>query len=494
VKKIISLILTVLLLCTYIHAVPAQASQQKFLANYSFNSFVTNDSPKALSVSGKNYRIYEYSKNDKGLLLNLSRAATEFTVPAETQGDFVVSFDIMAIGNGFSGSLTINSQDKSFSPLLVTEERIVTAHNQKRICGISEDNMTNITLVVKPAVKCYDIYVNGKCQVSDWYASGMQITGISELVFSFAAPESKPGIVIDNVNVYSGREISDKYPIDTYNEEILEIEEKKPVGDHIFINNDFTTGSLMNEKSKDNIMEVIKEADGNDCFHMKKTTTNDMFADQSIDGNEYRAFVLEFDLKLIDMKSGFHFLMFAGNGTWSTNGSLQNGTVMLCGKPVGKAVQSEWRHFAFAVDLDNELIDAYYNGKLVMEDVPYATPIGGPITLTRLRAQGNSNVCDILIDNYKIYEGTEPRELVEKELVKDPSKTVFPSEESEKALLEGKKALHVKSGVFYDGEKKTLVSPMPYIENGRTMVPVRLISESFGVDVSYDAIPKYEYQ
>jgi len=487
VKKIISLILTVLLLCTYIHAVPAQASQQKFLANYSFNSFVTNDSPKALSVSGKNYRIYEYSKNDKGLLLNLSRAATEFTVPAETQGDFVVSFDIMAIGNGFSGSLTINSQDKSFSPLLVTEERIVTAHNQKRICGISEDNMTNITLVVKPAVKCYDIYVNGKCQVSDWYASGMQITGISELVFSFAAPESKPGIVIDNVNVYSGREISDKYPIDTYNEEILEIEEKKPVGDHIFINNDFTTGSLMNEKSKDNIMEVIKEADGNDCFHMKKTTTNDMFADQSIDGNEYRAFVLEFDLKLIDMKSGFHFLMFAGNGTWSTNGSLQNGTVMLCGKPVGKAVQSEWRHFAFAVDLDNELIDAYYNGKLVMEDVPYATPIGGPITLTRLRAQGNSNVCDILIDNYKIYEGTEPRELVEKELVKDPSKTVFPSEESEKALLEGKKALHVKSGVFYDGEKKTLVSPMPYIENGRTMVPVRLISESFGVDVSYDA-------
>lgn len=484
VKKVISLILAVFLLSAYI---PAQASQQKLLANYSFNSFATNDSPKALSVSGKGHRIYEYDDNDKGLLLNLSRAATTFTVSAETQGDFVLSFDIMAIGNGFTGSLTIKSQDKSFAPLTFTKERIITAHNKKRLTGISEDNMTNITLVVKPGSKCYDAYVNGKSQVSDWYASSMQITGISEFVFSFTAPDSNPGVIIDNVNVYSGTDIPKKYPVDNYNEEILEIEEKKPIGDHIFVNNDFTKGSLMNEKSKDNIMEVIKEADGNDCFHMKKTTTNDMFADQSIDGNEYRAFVLEFDLKLIDMKSSINFLQFSGNGKWSTNGALSNGSVTLCGKLIGKAVQSEWRNFAFAVDLDNELIDGYYNGRLVVEDVPYATAIGGPIALTRLRASGNANICDVLIDNYKIYEGTQPRELVEKELVKDPTKTVFPSEEPEKKLLEGKKALHIKSGVFYDGEKKLLVDPMPYVENGRTMVPVRLISEAFGVDVSYDS-------
>ena len=56
-----------------------------------------------------------------------------------------------------------------------------------------------------------------------------------------------------------------------------------------------------------------------------------MFADQSIDGNEYRAFVLEIDLKLIDMKTNINFLQFSGNGKWSTNVTLQNGAVMLCG-------------------------------------------------------------------------------------------------------------------------------------------------------------------
>lgn len=482
-RKVIALVLSLVIACTY---VPVLASGQNLLANYSFNSFATNDSPKSLSVSGNNFRIYEYDDREKGLLLNISKAATEFTVSAETQGNFIVSFDVMAIGNGFTGSLIINSQDKSFTPLIFTEESIITAHNKKRLSGVAENNMTNVTLVVKPDTKCYDVYVNGKCKITDWYASSMQITGISELIFSFSSSDSKPGVVIDNVNVYSGTVIPEKFTVDSYNEEILQIEEKKPIGDHVFVNNDFTIGKLMNEKSKDNIMEVIKEDDGNDCFHMKKTTTNDMFADQSIDGNEYRAFVLEFDLKLIDMKSSINFLQFSGNGTWSTNGALQNGSVMLCGKQVGKAVQSEWRNFAFAVDLDNELIDAYYNGRLVMEDVPYATPIGGPITLTRLRASGNANICDVLIDNYKVYEGTEPREIVEKELVKDPSKTVFPSEEAERKLLEGKKALHIKSGVFYDGEKKSLINPMPYVENGRTMIPVRLISEAFGVDVSYD--------
>ena len=78
VKKIISLILTVFLLSAYIPAqlgvyIHAQASQSTLLANYSFNSFATNDSPKSLSVSGKDYLIYEYDNKDKGLLLNISR-------------------------------------------------------------------------------------------------------------------------------------------------------------------------------------------------------------------------------------------------------------------------------------------------------------------------------------------------------------------------------------------------------------------------------------
>ena len=482
-KKLLSLIITLFILAGNINV---YAADDVLAANYSFNSFATNESPKSLNVSGKNYKIYEYSEKEKGLLLNISRADIKFTVPAEVQGDFVVSFDILAVGTGFSGNVNIVSQDKNFSPLLFRDENTITAHNKKRLSAINQDKMTNVKLVVKPGVKKYDVYVNGVNQVYNWYASGMSITGISELIFSFSAPKNGNAVVLDNINVTSGTSLRQKYPVSAYNDEVLEIAEQKPIGDHVFLNNDFTTGQLMNEKSKDNIMEIYKEADGNDCFHMKKINTNDMFADQSIDGNEYRAFVLEIDLKLIDMKTNINFLQFSGNGKWSTNVTLQNGAVMLCGREVGKVVQSEWRTFGFAVDLDNELINAYYNGKLVMEDVPFATPIGGPIALTRLRASGNANVCDILIDNYKIYEGTEPRELVEKELVKDPTKTVFPSEDAEKKLLEGKKALHVKSGVFYDGNKKSLVDPMPYVENGRTMVPVRLISESFGIDVAYD--------
>ncbi len=40
-----------------------------------------------------------------------------------------------------------------------------------------------------------------------------------------------------------------------------------------------------------------------------------------------------------------------------------------------------------------------------------------------------------------------------------------------------------------DGEKTTLLSS-PYISNGRTMVPLRVISEAFGAEVGWDGPTK----
>jgi Copper amine oxidase N-terminal domain. len=42
-----------------------------------------------------------------------------------------------------------------------------------------------------------------------------------------------------------------------------------------------------------------------------------------------------------------------------------------------------------------------------------------------------------------------------------------------------------KNEVIVNGEKKTIEAP-PYIKNGRTMVPVRVISEAFGADVGWN--------
>lgn len=92
---------------------------------------------------------------------------------------------------------------------------------------------------------------------------------------------------------------------------------------------------------------------------------------------------------------------------------------------------------------------------------------------------------DYLVDNIKVYEGTEPKDEIN-DIVNvvdvDESKTVFDSEDTEIALLDGTYTVHARSGVAYHNGEKTLLENSPYTDDDGTVhVPLAELCTAWGV-------------
>lgn len=93
---------------------------------------------------------------------------------------------------------------------------------------------------------------------------------------------------------------------------------------------------------------------------------------------------------------------------------------------------------------------------------------------------------DFLLDNIKVYEGTEPNDEIN-DIVNivdvDESKTVFDSEDTEIALLNGTYTVHARSGVAYRDGEKTLLEKKPYTDDdGAVHVPLAELCTAWGVN------------
>lgn len=62
----------------------------------------------------------------------------------------------------------------------------------------------------------------------------------------------------------------------------------------------------------------------------------------------------------------------------------------------------------------------------------------------------------------------------------------MPKEDAEVKLMAGKVGVHLRSVVLCNDCVKSLLEPTPYVVNERTLIPVRALSESFGLDVGRD--------
>ena len=109
-------------------------------------------------------------------------------------------------------------------------------------------------------------------------------------------------------------------------------------------------------------------------------------------------------------------LTFGKDGTVSSAGS---------GAELGQLKKGEWLDLAVALDLQEMTYSVYVNGELAEEDTPVSGSPNGMILLRMYFTNGNAGR-DMLIDNYRIYEGTEPRDITGMDTV-DPEHTFVPS-------------------------------------------------------------------
>ncbi len=159
--------------------------------------------------------------------------------------------------------------------------------------------------------------------------------------------------------------------------------------------------------------------------------------------------------------------------------SLRNGEKV-------KIKKGTWTNMAIVCDFLKNTHSVYVDGKKVLEDIVFTDKPS--ISMVRFYFNGGNNAgTSMLIDDFKVYEGTEPRE-ISNEVVKNDKAVVTMDSTAAINLLnrEGLVALSVGgNGVFYKGEKHEIDAPA-YIENGRTLIPVRAVAEAFGLQVDWD--------
>ena len=151
--------------------------------------------------------------------------------------------------------------------------------------------------------------------------------------------------------------------------------------------------------------------------------------------------------------------------------------------------------FSILYSVSRRRFDIYVDGKLTVEN--YCADSGIPINCDKLadffitlcaKDEAEVEIFDLLahstackVERAVVYDpdNSYAKRKIEIELT---DKNYFPEEETDKKLLEGAIALHMRSGVMYRDGKKVMSDAMPYYEGAQKMVALGDIAKLLSAD------------
>lgn len=484
-KKIISLILCTLL-CTSLIPANLSFAAATYYVNESFNDFPTYMIPDNYEISGDGYYIEEYKKEDKGLAILLGKTPSNLSFAVTSGNKFAVSFDIKYTNKPVTGSVEIKDGAGTAVKIVnFSKDSRVSASNGFPLGGYNASKMSNFTVVYDGTTSTCDVYHNGKFICDDLKVKGKALTNLSSVTFNFVSDNPGEFIVLDNINVSDT--YSKNHPVTEYTD--LEMEKpdlkiEKTIGDVVLSNTDFEQNIPYNlSYNIGNIIEQRKEANGNTAVYFERTNKGDFhMTGNGVGAIDSDCVVYEFDFMSLHEKSVFNFVLRDEMGNCPVFASLAPGPTFYAGGIKHTIELGKWYHYAVMVDTYDRVADHYFEGKKVNTteldpNVGYGCALDAMRIHATIYGQGGTLVTtedpiQFMIDNMKAYEGDAPRDDIgtAEKVVKITNKSIFPSEYMEKKLLGGNIAIHKRSGVVYDGTKKTIMKNTPYTENGSVMV------------------------
>lgn len=457
------------------------------ILSYSFNEYVTNSSPSVSEIKADSYYIHKYADKNKGLKILLSSRISRLPVSVPMSGKTVISFDIA--GNGQpDGELNLYSGSKAFK-LLKFNRGAIEAYNGNPVGGISTSRPVNVSVVVDFDAGYCDIYVNKKAVVTGYKIVDFSLAEADKIEYSFTSGYEGAYVLLDNINIHQGDKPRTSYPEKPFLDEETELDTSSDLGAmRIYSNSDFEYIHDLTIQPGSDYKTWHTEDDGNKCIEVKQNMKGTQFKiSKTIDSSEIQALVMEMDLKLIDPTSGGLALSVLRSATqqWSIDMKLNAGSVVAGGKTVAKLSTNNWTKIALVNKFSQKAYDVYVNDEQVATGIPYSGTISTTIDQVSTLLQ-NTAECHLLIDNYKLYEADKPQEIAPMEYEPLLYDSIIPSDEPYAKMMDGKVGLHLRSGVLTANGKKNILEDKPFVENGRTLVPVRAVSEAFGVNVDYD--------
>ncbi len=228
-----------------------------------------------------------------------------------------------------------------------------------------------------------------------------------------------------------------------------------------------------------------------------ETTFNVQFSGCTSDKSD--VVVYEYDVKVEDADTAFNSYIKSVKPSGAAGGwhSLWNVTPKdddevnilfdLEGVATDTLAVGEWYRLSAVADYNARIVRYYIDGEYKGEGpmVNNIHPSVYPPDIFYI--SGNAfGYLNILVDNVRVYEGTELRETIDPyEIVLDLTKSSITDidETSERSALAGKYAVHTRSGVTIDNEgNKTLLVNKPYTDNNEIYVPLAELCGAWGID------------
>ncbi len=261
------------------------------------------------------------------------------------------------------------------------------------------------------------------------------------------------------------------------------------VGDEIFYSNDYNSkdtniknGLKIYEKTNKIALEF-----SNSNGYIKAVSQDDSSACHiDFEFKAKRYMVFEFDL-------GYKNVMYKGeiqckdyfSNSFFGGMSFENGTVKFSnGESVQLDNNSKTANIALLYDLLENTVTPYLNKKQLGNAAPLSSDPTS-MSLFRFYMFPSQSGANIILDNYKIYEGNTLRDILENTNAQD-APTIDLSDKQAVSLLKNNVALSIYSNYIYYNNEKHQTDGGAYIKDNRTLIPVRAVSEAFGCDVDYN--------
>lgn len=474
-----------------------------FLISESFDTYATGYSPAFVSKTGKNVYIKEVNpKKDKALFMKTLKKSAGVTVGfTSPSSEFVLSFDLGVDKNIPNGYIAVKSSSSTVKALILesTPSRAsVTTYDYKEVGGIAPGKSIHIDMVFNMAGKKYSVYVNGSLAVANWFIKGTVPSSVQSVEFNFTGTSNEipAEVYLNNLYAYGGSSVlaESKLPKMAYNTESVEFTEvpEDAVGSKIYINRSFDEGTgdfagIRVVVSNNNKIVVSEEDNGNKYLSVTRNAPDDcLFLVSPEDGGSEKM-MLEFDVST--NKAGDIPIYIRDSANTSLTlarldaaGQLMfNGTTLLAKLRPGK-----WVNIVCALDFETQKMSVVADGREIIKNQGFPAKI---TNFNNLRVQpSSSDSVNINFDNLKIYDGTQLRDLSKKEEFEQTElKSIMPDYTDALTKLSGKVALHVNGGTIFAKGKRAKLDTPAQIKNGRTLVPVRAVAESFDLNVDWDA-------
>lgn len=492
-KRLFSMTLAMLIALSAF-AIPTSAfsDDTQILVSDSFNDQVTSSqSTKAIS-EGMPLVVVTEEGSDKAIELSGRQGSNGIFYSASPIGDEVTFWAEIKNSRTYS-RFTIYMKDSADSVtnlVSLTEDGKLTTTEPRVAYGFSRGIFTPIQLTYNMKHKRLSLYVNGKTIFSNRYlASGP--TSFSGFGIKCDGKEDA-SVLVDNLAIYSGRKVYENnsfVPKAKFNIEAIEADvsgdASSGVGDTVFLNRTFDEDNMSYADGYDNLTANITHEtsliDGNKYLKVQKNTGSQAMLQMRSSGKNV---VVDVDLSLDpdeDATSGIliygreetagvltfypYVRMWAGGSL-----TLPDGTVL------GTLKKYKWTNFVFVGDYNKRSYDVYIDHELVANDVPITNPAVQGLPVFRMGFESHNLMGSFLVDNLKIYEGTEPREI--KGAVRA---NVLPSDNLAAGYLGTMKAVGLHSDAVYNGSKKIFTSsPIIREDDGKTYMTAADIKTLLG--------------